>query len=254
MKSLMPIGKYKGQPIEAIIEDKQYMDWLCQQAWFREKYCDTYNIIINNFQEPTETPEHNRLQALFLDSDLQMQIINKTLVQFYNIKEKVIYKIKELCKERNSLRFELQSVESWKKSDIQSYIESKSRCIKMGVEVLHKLKQGNIQNNQKIYFEDKGYDVILTMENEYHNCAFDPFIRVCDSFNISFGIEIKPIISDDYPAILRQIKMAGPSAYKILIYDKCSAQGASIEQIKAIFACSGIYVLSFADILGHEVL
>jgi hypothetical protein len=37
------------------------------QAWFRERYQNFYTIIVNNFAEPSETPEHNAMQAEFLD-------------------------------------------------------------------------------------------------------------------------------------------------------------------------------------------
>jgi hypothetical protein len=37
---LIPFGKYKGQPLEAIQSDKQYIDWLLAWGWFKEKYED----------------------------------------------------------------------------------------------------------------------------------------------------------------------------------------------------------------------
>lgn len=64
-----PFGRYKGKPIEAAAEDKEYLTWLLSQSWFPEKYPDLHTIIINNFQEPVDTPEHNRLQGLFLDKN-----------------------------------------------------------------------------------------------------------------------------------------------------------------------------------------
>jgi hypothetical protein len=64
---IIPFGKYKGQPLEVMSQDKQYVDWLTAQPWFRERFQNIYTLVVNNFQEPTETPEHNKLQALFLD-------------------------------------------------------------------------------------------------------------------------------------------------------------------------------------------
>jgi hypothetical protein len=35
----MPFGKYKGQPIERVVtEDHKYVDWLCGEPWFWEKF------------------------------------------------------------------------------------------------------------------------------------------------------------------------------------------------------------------------
>jgi hypothetical protein len=37
------------------------------QEWFRTRYASVYQIIVNNFGAPAETPEHNALQVHFLD-------------------------------------------------------------------------------------------------------------------------------------------------------------------------------------------
>jgi hypothetical protein len=67
-EKLFPIGKHKGHPIEMVLEtDPQYAAWIVQQSWFAEGHPDIYQIIINNGQEPSETPDHNALQARFLD-------------------------------------------------------------------------------------------------------------------------------------------------------------------------------------------
>lgn len=64
---VIPFGKYKGQPVEVLQGDPAYTDWLTAQPWLRERHAGIYQIIVNNFREPSETPEHNRLQARFLD-------------------------------------------------------------------------------------------------------------------------------------------------------------------------------------------
>lgn len=70
MTEVIQFGKYKGQPLEVLRNDKQYTDWLMGQDWFRERFSNAYTLIVNNFGAPAETPEHNSMQALFLDDDL----------------------------------------------------------------------------------------------------------------------------------------------------------------------------------------
>ena len=53
--------------VESMASDWQYVDWLLAQDWFRDRYQGMFTLIVNNFAEPTETPEHNRLQMRFLD-------------------------------------------------------------------------------------------------------------------------------------------------------------------------------------------
>jgi len=69
MTNIVPFGKYRGQPIEALATDRDYCDWLMGQTRFRERYGAVYTLIVNNFAEPSATPEHNALQARFLDED-----------------------------------------------------------------------------------------------------------------------------------------------------------------------------------------
>jgi len=69
----VPFGKYKGQPIEVLATDPQYTEWLASQGWVRERFPQLYTVIINNFGETADTPEHNDLQARFLDEVLVIQ-------------------------------------------------------------------------------------------------------------------------------------------------------------------------------------
>lgn len=72
---LVPFGKYKGQPVKVMQMDTGYCEWLSTQDWFRERYANVYQqVIINNFTEASETPEHNKLQMLFLDKDFYRKI------------------------------------------------------------------------------------------------------------------------------------------------------------------------------------
>lgn len=115
---IVPFGKYKGQPVEVLREDAQYMDWLLGQNWFREKYQLVYNVIINNFGEPTETPEHNQMQVKFLkpewraklafiiDSDLfkyDNASVDNSIQNFFNEQVPVIEKIVKTVKIRLQL-------------------------------------------------------------------------------------------------------------------------------------------------------
>ncbi|MGA8649990.1 MAG: hypothetical protein WB677_05110, partial [Xanthobacteraceae bacterium] len=73
--NVVPFGKYKGQPIEVLAQDRPYLDWLTAQDWFRERYSGIYTLIVNNFTEPAETPDHNALQVLFLEDAFCAQFV-----------------------------------------------------------------------------------------------------------------------------------------------------------------------------------
>jgi hypothetical protein len=69
VSNIVPFGKYKGQPVEAMAQDVAYCDWAISQDWFRERYANLYTIIVNNFGEAAETPAHNAMQVQFLNDD-----------------------------------------------------------------------------------------------------------------------------------------------------------------------------------------
>lgn len=66
---VVPFGKYKGQPVEVLLADESYREWLMAQEWFRARYTTIYQTVINYGGEPQETPEHNEMQASFLDDE-----------------------------------------------------------------------------------------------------------------------------------------------------------------------------------------
>lgn len=76
---IVPFGKYKGKPIEALQEDDSYIQWLTAQSWFKEKYQNFYTVIVNNFQAPTETPEHNQMQVKFLAEEYRLKVAYKLI-------------------------------------------------------------------------------------------------------------------------------------------------------------------------------
>ncbi len=51
-QNVVPFGKYKGQPVEVLLQDHNYREWLAEQPWLREKHITLYQTIINYGGEP----------------------------------------------------------------------------------------------------------------------------------------------------------------------------------------------------------
>jgi len=176
---IVPFGKYRGQPVEVLQTDHAYCDWLTAQDWFRERYGGLWTVIVNNFAEPSETPEHNALQAKFLDQRLCQRLAAAVV----------------------------------------------------GVAV-------NLHTEIKTVFEVDGWDVHFRDRHRY------------------FNIEVKPSLGDDYPAVLRQMKVNWRRCTAItadwhhgaLVYNQFTAAGATLDQVRTIFDRSGFAVLSIAEI------
>jgi hypothetical protein len=75
MVNIVQFGKYKGKPKEEMFEDANYMQWLEAQEWFRKQH----KSLLDEYQKTLEspgTPEHNKLQTLFLNQEYLSAFIN----------------------------------------------------------------------------------------------------------------------------------------------------------------------------------
>lgn len=75
---IVPFGKYKGQPITSLINDTKYLEWCKLQDWF-QKFPVVYNICVNQTittnDTSSKTPEHNKIQNLFLEDKNCIKLI-----------------------------------------------------------------------------------------------------------------------------------------------------------------------------------
>jgi uncharacterized protein (DUF3820 family) len=76
---IVPFGKYKDKSVLDLLADEQYVEWLKQQSWFSTKK-QIYNIVVHQTIHTTnnsKTPQHNKLQNLFLDTINQQKLLSK---------------------------------------------------------------------------------------------------------------------------------------------------------------------------------
>lgn len=186
--SVIPFGKHKGQEVIEVLEkDPQYLDWLRMQPGIAEKYPALFQVIINHGADPSETPEHNALQARLLEPE-----IRKSLALLYAPK-------------------------NWAESDY-------------GLE-----------------FEVNGADALLT----FYGGVWHETYAKSTAWDVRILIECKPLLGEDYPAVLRQIKAFKDrqSTHKtLLIYSCADVRSVPLEAVRAIFKASAIEVISIDEI------
>lgn len=91
--AIVPFGKYKGRPVTDLISDRSYTDWLAAQPWFRERYSNIYNVIITGTAlPPQDTPEHNKMQARFLNHDVCLNLLSQWMTGVQKHRENWIKK------------------------------------------------------------------------------------------------------------------------------------------------------------------
>lgn len=215
---LIPFGKYRGQPLATLAADKQYAEWLTGQPWFRERYSSLYTVVINNFTQSDDSPEHNVLQARFLD--------------------------KNFCRAFLSLAARAWPITRAKR--IAAEIEGKWPQSKEDKEALSRLTR--IANNDHCVteisarFEVKGIDVCLSalccIEEDYPPSAWR-------GLEVEKRVEIKPVVGDDYPTVLRQMKAIGADTLYLNSYN---GEGITQEQLIQIFENEAINVIFQRDV------
>ncbi len=178
---IVPIGKYKGQPLERLLSDQPYSEWLLAQAWFLDRYADLAQLMrMGRLSEPQDTPEHNAMVARLIDQRDVFEYLFSRL--FPGIE--------------------------WDDPRIRKY-------------------------NQEI--EPRGGDLLVSVNT---------YCRIL--------IEVKPLIGDDYPSVIRQLK-AGRKNYStrpraVVVANKVEPTNLTLDQVRRQFELSGLFL-----ILEHEL-
>ena len=180
--NVVPFGKYKGQPVEVLRRDAAYVDW-CMMQGIHHQYPMAFglNVTVNPLlmlQEPTETPEHNRYQAMFLDEDFAGDVYRGA--KGYDERESHL-----------DISFEAGIPAYWR-----------SRISKAG-----------------------------------HQAGGLADVQLCSRLSHDFParIEIKPVMGDDYPVVLRQMQSNFCNVLYLVSY---TGRGATLDQVRQIFASS----------------
>ena len=238
---LIPFGKYKGKPVEILANDKEYTNWLLAQSWFKEGNLTLYNVIINNFREPENTPEHNKMQIKFLNLEYRLKFALYICKNFFEYDSARINEEIEINLSNNDYAYELASAlrnstgglgiktnrllefttPSFEKIDV-------AYSVKYGIEITYKYEKNDRFYDKVTYYEDLKY------------------------FNkVSVEIEIKPTISDDFPAVLRQMKASMPNkpfVKSILLVGQYTGIGATESEFIEYFSTQGYEVIFSREI------
>lgn len=274
IEPIIPFGKYKGQPITTLLADTKYLEW-CKQQDFLKNYPIVYNICVNqtivNQNENSKTPEHNKIQNLFLEEENQNRLIDllfkETKKKFNKINEGFNHKdyseYFKGCKKSSmtfhqlfKIKVEFETKYNW---DILLQLNKGWGGFSIVAEFKEEYKNYDLEILQK-YFND-----IFNFDNKnmLSGCR-TPNLLYIDSYDIY--IEIKPLLGDDYPNVLRKMNIQKnlTSCDKdkrfdrdkmiiiLLIKDFASSTTTS-EQLIQIFNQSNIRVIFLKDITEGDV-
>ncbi len=174
---LVPFGKYKGQPITTLLNDTKYLEWCKQQEWF-QKFPIVYNICVNqtitSSNQNSKTPEHNKLQNLFLENTNVESLLKKAFKKSSN---------NVIISEGNVL---FEGMFNWDLI-VRNYRWWVCEC------------QHDWNDEKKEY----------TCNCEMYKKYVERYKIPKDEEELKFNelyCEIKPLLGDDYPCVLRKMK------------------------------------------------
>lgn len=270
---LIEVGKkYKGQPFEVLLADPQYASWLLtsMHELIKHGHPALFSFLVTRFGQPERTPDHNRMQNRFLDAEFARKFATQASYEVRN----ALISLKELSLERmwqhyveskmkEALSWALTAPASQRNSILNSTsarLESEAARLEWSYVGGALSKTGTWSNPLSIgalEFEDQGADVSYVMECflylKVRSADFSNTDREIGRFSASesFRVEVKPVVGDDYPAILRAMKAV--KSKQLLVGDYCG-HGASWSEVVKVFALSGITAVLLDDVEGSEDL
>lgn len=221
---LVPLGKHKGQPLEVLRGDPETQQWWRDHPSVAARHPYVINFI-NMFGEPSPTPVHNRFQIDFLNEDLRRRTFSR-FAQERILRRADLYQLASKTGEGPFLlhqivetgppTFECEGVDVQFSGQFALQIRSKTEGLGLCSAVL----SGEIE-----------------LLREYpHFVAFEE--------SGTLRAELKPLLGDDYPAVLRSMCSKKANCLIYDSYDGC----VSYDQLKQFFASRGITALHRTEI------
>ncbi len=257
-KSVINFGKYRGRPIEEIVSvDKNYIEWLMAQDWFKSKFEKTYNVVINYFnpEKNEDSPEHNRIQVKFLNPEFPLKIAQRLIGEkrFDLYFEKIVPSSNPLAEKLGSWNVEPDDICI---DDVNYEVCGFDVVLCTEIDNNERVKQFKDQFELSNIFKELS-EKWRTREELF---KYFSYRRKPDIYGYNIYIEIKPKIGDDFPAVLRQIKRNLERVknseehdpyirkFAVLLTEEISTSNISADEVKAFFRNEKISLFLISEI------
>lgn len=269
---LVPFGKYKNQPFEVLLTDAGYAMWLLSSAHdkMEKQFPALLAFLIGRYGNPENTPAHNRLQNRFLDENFAVQFalaVNSGLKDSIPRLASIDFQSDWRKFVRQEFEYELRVAGLGKSQDNQAMQQLKER-LELCTERMELSASGGL-------FAESSWDTpVRVFGLEFEKDSADVFFEVgwsCslwvspnprirdygaanevivseysnESRSTRFRIEVKPILGDDYPAVLRAMKAV--KCKQLLVGEYCGA-GATWEEVVKVFGLSDIRAVLLSEV------
>lgn len=232
---VIPFGKHKGATVaELLARDPAYADWITAQAWVAERFAELHAAILTRGAGTDDSPEHNALQARFLDERFRTALLRCAAKDWldatrFDTALSIFYGD---ARRRGVLNHENR----WD-FDRTHDVDGKLRILGA---VRDDVASIPLELFTKAIFESNGVDVMVVWDHaKTRNEAKLAYVRT------KLNVELKPSMGDDFPSIMRQMRRLEAT---VLVVGAYTGRGASEPQMRAMFAASGITVVFVQEI------
>lgn len=246
MSNIVPFGKYKGQPVEVLKADEPYCQWLSGQDWFRSRFAPIYQVIIQGPATHEDTPEHNRIQAKFLEDDFLDRFAGSVIGRL-DLRNKLV---SEWIVSSKRLEFRRSNASFEQKELFSSWIKLISRT---GFDPNGAVELDWASSGATFETKD-GWDVVFSTDVYLDDLS--ETVRPLLVRELTIFVEIKPSIGDDFPNVLRQVKARNLTHWRqdrreiyVVFAAQWTGEGVTSDQCTEIFLRSGI-LLVLSDLSG----
>lgn len=259
---VLQFGKYKGQPFEVLLTDPGYSVWLMNSMYakLQAEHPALLAFLVARYGNPDSTPEHNQLQNRFLDPDFCLRFALATSPRIRavvptlhrNLREAWARHVRErLVREQG---FETRYFAGQVEQEYRVLRDAAGKLIHHGTGTLSDGAWLNPVQVSRLEFEVEGADVSFGVATEGALCYERDYDNTVDVDRMgdraSFGVEVKPLMGDDYPAVLRAMKAV--RSRQLLVQDYAGV-GASWDQVAKIFGLSNITAVRLEDVERIEI-
>lgn len=282
--AIVPFGKYKGAPVEVLVADRDYCDWLASQSWFRERYPSINQLVINYGGQPQDTPEHNVFQASFLDERWRLALVgylrpglfsveaahqlaerhdSKVLERATPFVEHVDEPVRVFQPEFEVSGWDVEFTAAQMTCHYNVISMPKCSCICLHADcdesavckghtdraddlrVKCKHTGHAEQRAKKQWSTEYGHcskECVYVADRELVRWLGDEGEGHYDPLWVTFKVELKPTLGDDYPSVLRQVKRyrADHDDVRCVLVRNAAFEGVTWEQVAAVFRLSNI--------------
>jgi hypothetical protein len=265
----LTFGKHKNEPFEVLLQDPEYAMYLLSSMFnkLQHSHPELLAFLINRFGMPDRTPAHNLIQNRFLDNSFALRFglvasdkirrlraslqaidlptawrdhVHRTFGQCVsaNVAELRInngkYVFERLSKEKERLLSEAEHI---------VVFDDEGECT-----------TGIVDQPVRVVgmeFEDKGADVRYAIISRCSIVARASGNHMDESLvahwggSADFRVEIKPLVGDDYPAILRTMKAV--RSQQLLVGEFCGTTASWADVVK-VFSLSGITAVLLSEV------